>query len=413
LSNEPGWILVILRSLKAGVRFKALYPFRYAFDRFRAKASGAWPPCCILLTSDGASYTSEQQFAPLLSHRSDLRRRLGVVLDYRRIGDVLAAPSQMLSGYDAVIAKLSFSTPEPTAIAIIKSLKQNSGRAKLIYFDGDDDLCVQWGSVLEFVDLYVKKQVFADSRWYLHRFTGKSNLTDYIAQTHNRSFVDNSIPQSGTIEARHLQKITLGYNIALDPRIVHLFRVLQFRPKPTKDIDIVCRASASADDWMTPFRLPIGQAFASLSGGYKVILPEKRVSQQQYHAELSRSRICISPFGYGEICWRDFEAIIHGCLLVKPRVDHLRTEPNVFVPGETYVPVRWDFTDLAETCARYLGDRAAMAKITQRAYDVLAEYYERFRLVDRFRELLAMVDLVPRTRPLETGIYHSGGNNAV
>jgi len=29
----------------------------------------------------------------------------------------------------------------------------------------------------------------------------------------------------------------------------------------------------------------------------------------------SGSKICISPFGYGEICWRDFEAIIFGCLL--------------------------------------------------------------------------------------------------
>ena len=33
-----------------------------------------------------------------------------------------------------------------------------------------------------------------------------------------------------------------------------------------------------------------------------------RVSQAKFFAQLRHSKICFSPFGYGEVCWRDYEA---------------------------------------------------------------------------------------------------------
>jgi hypothetical protein len=73
-----------------------------------------------------------------------------------------------------------------------------------------------------------------------------------------------------------------------------------------------------------------------------------------------------------------------GCLLVKPDMGHIRTEPNIFVPGETYVPVRWDFSDLPEVCARYLADNVARKAITARAYQVLVDYYRSHNALQRF-----------------------------
>ena len=86
-----------------------------------------------------------------------------------------------------------------------------------------------------------------------------------------------------------------------------------------------------------------------------------------------RSRICVSPFGFGEICWRDFEAILFGCLLVKPDMGHVRTQPNVFVPGLTYVPVRWDYADLEEVCAAYLADEPRRLSVTSAARRTLLD----------------------------------------
>jgi hypothetical protein len=176
-----------------------------------------------------------------------------------------------------------------------------------------------------------------------------------------------------------------------------MFRDESLRPSPRKDFDIVCRAASQPESWIHPLRATVIDALSKLTKRYRLLLPDQRVTQAQYNDEMRRSRICVSPFGYGEICWRDFEAIIFGCLLVKPDMSHLQTEPNIFIPGETYVPVKWDFSDLAETCSRYLADDSALNRITRRAHDVLANYYERHGLVDCFRRLLVRIDIVPRS----------------
>lgn len=52
-----------------------------------------------------------------------------------------------------------------------------------------------------------------------------------------------------------------------------------------------------------------------------------------------------SPFGWGEVCFRDFECFLAGAVLFKPSMDHLETWPNYYVPNVTYVPFAWDFSD--------------------------------------------------------------------
>ena len=108
---------------------------------------------------------------------------------------------------------------------------------------------------------------------------------------------------------------------------------------------------------------------------------------------MRRARICVSPLGYGEVCWRDFEAVIFGCLLIKPDMSHLRSSPNIFVPGETYVPVRWDYADLAEKCTYYLEREMERARICENAYRVLAEYYRNDAFVSSFADLLERIGL--------------------
>jgi hypothetical protein len=129
--------------------------------------------------------------------------------------------------------------------------------------------------------------------------------------------------------------------------------------------------------------------------GYEILVPHQRVDQQGYYREMRSSRICVSPFGYGELCWRDFEAVLMGSLLVKPDMSHVRTEPDIFVPGETYVPVRWDFSDLAEVCERYLLDEDARNTITKNAYSVISNYYDNFDFLKSFRNILAKAEVFP------------------
>jgi len=387
-----------LTSLKENAKYKVQYPLRYATDVLRSSfTSKRFGTCRILIASDNLMMTSEVQFKPLLENRRRLLDELGVVFDHKLIDDVLASGKPNGSAYDAVLAKVSFLIPQAEALNKITRLRRQFPHpVKLIYFDGDDDSCVQWGELVEIADLYVKKHVFADTSWYGRTFHGKSNLTDYVSRISDHSFAGNVIPHSGNVPEDLRHKIVLGYNIGMDDKITSLFRDTRPSTSAEKTVDVMCRAACKPDNWIYHFRNPIGSGLEPLkTAGYNILVPNQKVDQQGYYQEMRSARICVSPFGFGEICWRDFETVLMGSLLVKPDMSHIRTEPDIFVPFETYVPVRWDFSDLAEVCERYLKDDDARNAIIARAYKRLSDYYTRFDFIKSFQNILTKAAVHP------------------
>lgn len=93
----------------------------------------------------------------------------------------------------------------------------------------------------------------------------------------------------------------------------------------------------------------------------------------------------MSPFGCGEVCFRDFEAVLNDSLLLKPHMDHLETWPDIFRPGETYVPISWDGDDVVPTAAAWLADKRRRRNIVaaaKAAYtDALRQAADRARTV--------------------------------
>lgn len=361
----------------------------------RAEARHRWlggpPPRRLLLASDGLAFTSEQQFAPLLRHADALRRRLGVVVESVPVERALRLAPERLAAADVLGLKLSFLTPPAEAERIARHFRAAlaGSSTRLVYFDGDDDLCIQWPDVLAQVDGYVKKHVFADFAGYGRAYAGKSNLTDYVVQHHGRSFADNVIARTDPVPAAELPKLHLGWNIGLDDKIADLAKTLPPVDAATKDIDVMCRAFVPPEVWIHPLRAPLVERIEAMSDRYRVLAPSSRVSQEQYYQEMRRARICVSPFGYGELCWRDFEAVLCGCLLVKPDMGHVRTAPDIFVAGQTYAPVRWDYADLEAVCARYLADEPERLRVASRARQVLLDALQPEALVRSVEGLLA------------------------
>jgi hypothetical protein len=74
----------------------------------------------------------------------------------------------------------------------------------------------------------------------------------------------------------------------------------------------------------------------------------QKVPLEQYYNLMSKSKIIVAPFGYGEIAPRDIEAAMVGSILIKPNMEHLNTFPNCYVAGKTYIDVLWNFTLLRE-----------------------------------------------------------------
>lgn len=90
---------------------------------------------------------------------------------------------------------------------------------------------------------------------------------------------------------------------------------------------------------------------------------------------LNRSKIAISPYGMGELCYRDLEAIQHGCIIIKPDMSNVLTEPNLFINNETYIPCKVDYSDLPEIIDKILGNYNQYQYIIDNSRKRLSEIY--------------------------------------
>jgi hypothetical protein len=63
-----------------------------------------------------------------------------------------------------------------------------------------------------------------------------------------------------------------------------------------------------------------------------------------------------------------------GAALLKPNMQHIETKPDIFVPWETYVPVRWDLADLATAAHTLLDDVPMRRRIAEAAFNVVRDY---------------------------------------
>jgi hypothetical protein len=60
-----------------------------------------------------------------------------------------------------------------------------------------------------------------------------------------------------------------------------------------------------------------------------------------------RHSLCtVSPYGMGEVCFRDFEIIQFGSVMIKPDMRLVNTYPNIYIPYETYIPCKTNWSDL-------------------------------------------------------------------
>ena len=68
---------------------------------------------------------------------------------------------------------------------------------------------------------------------------------------------------------------------------------------------------------------------------------------EAFHACLRDAKIFVSPYGYGEYSWKDYESIYSGCVLVKPACDFVISHGfDIYSSGVNYVPCKPDFSDL-------------------------------------------------------------------
>jgi hypothetical protein len=316
---------------------------------------------------------AETQLYPFYFYRQALAAKHGVKCAQIGVDAVVAdatsgKPLAQHRHIKRVFFQAAFEMPPAEMVQALECLTQVFPSARIAFMDWFAPLHIRPAiHVDSYIDIYIKKQTYADFANYSRPTLGDTNLNYYYARRHHLP----DAPQQFDPPPGFERKIRLGSNFALSPLMVDLF-LDEFPRERARDIDLHARIAVNGVPWYKAMRQEAKDAVEKLQG-VKVV-SEGRVRRHKFYAELQRSKLCFSPFGYGEVCWRDYEAHATGALLLKPDMSHLRVLPDVFVPFETYVPLNWDLSDFGEKVAEYLHNPVARSRIIRQGFEANATW---------------------------------------
>jgi len=270
-------------------------------------------------------------------------------------------------------------------------------RSKIIFFSPTDDPVSPYFDVLPKVRLFVTQFTFTDESNYDKSFAGGSAFADAIAEIYGIEITPENEyhPElfNSFAPSDQRRKITTCWNFSYWRRILKMFQEQGGKclSGGARDIDINCRFNPYSG-WNNKHRESVVTEIESIDKKYVTALSTGKIPVNEYFSEIERSKILVSPFGWGAICPKDYEAIMKGCLLVKPDIGHINIFPNVLIPNVTYVPVKWDLSDLKEKLEYYLENEDERNTIVKKAANVFEQSMRAEVFVGKVKEMFEAFD---------------------
>lgn len=250
---------------------------------------------------------------------------------------------------------------------------------RVIWFDVSDSTGATHFKVLPYVDLYCKNQLLKNRALYKNSYYGTRIFTDFIHRQFGIQDADPGQPHLNQIPTNdELRKVQVGWNYGLAHygfrgellgKLWHYLSVLprwypqQWQaPSLDRSVPLSCRIGTSYSRNTVAF--PRQEMKRMLQGK----IPTGRISRRVFMKELTQSIAALSPFGYGEVCYRDFELAVCGVAMVKQDMSHLETWPDLWT-ADSYLPFAWDFSDFEQKIEYALQHPQDMVKLARNAQE--------------------------------------------
>lgn len=332
----------------------------------------------LLLVSQSHRIPQSQIF-PFHHYAKDLKRLYGAQVREIDISSVLSGEPAKAMGANVVAFQTPFDIEDEKLWRLLDRLNHDHPKARMVYLDWSAPTDLRNAERLDkYIDVYVKKHVLRNRLEYSQSTIGETNLSDFYSR---RFGVDAPI-RLFNVTPDFLRKLVVGPSFATAPGILPnlLGSPPPLGPRP---IDLHARFAVGGTAWYQLMRAEAEAALSQVSD--LVVIKGNSVGLARFLVEMQSTKIVFSPFGYGEVCWRDYEAVMAGAVLLKPDMSHIETNPDIFVPWETYVPLKWDLSDFDDCVRQLVTDTQLRHRISRQAFDVL----HRWLASDNFAKAMA------------------------
>ena len=310
----------------------------------------------------------QSQIFPFHHYADDLKGLYGAEVREADMWDVLAGKPTVVSGASVVAFQTPFDMPDDDLFRLIARLRDGNPGARIVCLDWFAPTDLRNAARLNpLIDVYVKKHVLRDRSLYGQPTRGDTNLTDAF----NRRFEIDEPQQCFDIPSGFFDKLVVGPSFVTAPGILPVLSGRLPRLEG-RQCDVHARFAVGGTPWYQAMRTEAEIALTQVSD--LTVLKGEGVPLARFMAEMQNTKIGFSPFGYGEVCWRDYESIMAGAVLLKPDMSHIETAPDIFVPWETYVPVKWGLSDFEETVRTLVADASLRHKIARQAFETLHDW---------------------------------------
>jgi hypothetical protein len=113
-----------------------------------------------------------------------------------------------------------------------------------------------------------------------------------------------------------------------------------------------------------------------LNEKYGLTAIEKRINHKTYLKRLANSKVSLGSFGWGEICYREFEAITMGACVIFPDISYIKTWPNIYKNNENCLMYDFDLENLEEKINTVLTNEKLRIDLVKNSQNELQNVYK-------------------------------------
>lgn len=241
---------------------------------------------------------------------------------------------------------------------VLTEISDLSSKVPLAWFDISDSTGWLQPQVLPFVRSYSKAQLYRNRSLYMKPHYGNRIWTDYYHKLAGVKDLNPAKPRIVT-ERLLLNKLRVSWNSGLadyrlfGPQIMALREFVPFNfllqipnhftpANKNRPIFQSCRMGLNYE------RNSVAYQRRKIRSILSTTLNTEKLSRRAYYSEMKNTQLVVSPFGFGEITLKDFEATLCGATLFKPNMSHMETWPNLFRENETMMSHAWNLSDFQE-----------------------------------------------------------------